>query len=783
MFRDLDDIIMYLDLLNTTKVPYLICVAMQGNWIKHIDRRIDSCLKKLMNKDTNFDIDSDCSYCAIIYKEKYFEDKSDTEPAEIVESFEENNIITRVSVVSNYSVLKDTKVEPGIVIDGCRYGFFLRGISIVLYDTISSCLVDSVVFDTGRADFKTIHPFGKAAAISNMITELYGGFGYTIAQFLYDSGITTFSIYAEPGFDELVRTALLPLVLHRGLHIEMCFSICEFVMKFSYDGAFPRQKFVVFSLDKIPKDSPVIILTPFCSTCVKAALIDSGIAIYEISRLVSRAVNYIKNEQAVLKKISEVPGVIAVSYSKPRKETCYNTEEHKRLLKEGYSTDKIYDALKKGLGYPYVSKAIVEADHTVDEWAELMCKPIPEQYVDENGYIKFYDKSGKYVNIHNGHREVAYGPDSAENTIYIFGDCNTFGIYNSDSETYSSQLQRMLNDAGYSYTVKNYGWFLFNYRIKQASIIAQIVPHSGDIMVFEGEPSGVFEHPHLSLKNEIVPADRGEMFYDGAHYTPNMHYWLAEKFFDFLTKNSFFKNFPKKMEYRTMHIPISGFYERKTCAFGGGYITDAESSFREELENFKRSLQEYRMLVGAIVMNCNPFTNGHRYLIETAASQVERLFVFVVEEDKSYFPFKERYELVRKGSADLTNVIVLPSGNFMISRLTFSEYFNKSQLQDRVVDPSKDIEIFCKYIAPFMGINIRFAGEEPLDHVTRQYNEMMRKVLPAYGIEFREIPRVEVDGEVVSASRVRKILKDKEWEALAGLVPETTLEMLKGKYA
>ena len=34
--------------------------------------------------------------------------------------------------------------------------------------------------------------------------------------------------------------------------------------------------------------------------------------------------------------------------------------------------------------------------------------------------------------------------------------------------------------------------------------------------------------------------------------------------------------------------------------------------------------------VGAIVMNCNPFTMGHRYLIETAASQVDRLYVFVL---------------------------------------------------------------------------------------------------------------------------------------------------------
>lgn len=193
---------------------------------------------------------------------------------------------------------------------------------------------------------------------------------------------------------------------------------------------------------------------------------------------------------------------------------------------------------------------------------------------------------------------------------------------------------------------------------------------------------------------------------------------------------------------------------------------------------YKEHLRKLRPAVGSIVMNCNPFTLGHRYLIEYAASRVERLYIFVVEEDKSIFPFADRIELVKKGTADLKNVTVLPSGKFIISQLTFSGYFNKAELQDSTVDPSMDVELFGKEIAPSLGITIRFAGEEQLDNVTRQYNETMARILPHYGVDFQVIPRKETDGEVISASRVRKLLGEKNFTAIKKMVPETTFNYL-----
>ncbi|MBE8950826.1 MAG: adenylyltransferase/cytidyltransferase family protein [Quinella sp. 3Q1] len=187
--------------------------------------------------------------------------------------------------------------------------------------------------------------------------------------------------------------------------------------------------------------------------------------------------------------------------------------------------------------------------------------------------------------------------------------------------------------------------------------------------------------------------------------------------------------------------------------------------------------------IGALVMNCNPFTLGHQYLVEYAAAKVDKLYIFVVEEDRSEFPFADRIELVRQGVKDFSNVEVLPSGKFIISQQTFSGYFNKASLQDVAVDSSEDVEIFGKEIAPTLGITVRFAGEEPNDNVTRQYNETMKKILPRYGVEFCEIPRKEIDGEPISASSVREALKVGDFDKIKNLVPETTLLYLRGRYS
>ena len=174
---------------------------------------------------------------------------------------------------------------------------------------------------------------------------------------------------------------------------------------------------------------------------------------------------------------------------------------------------------------------------------------------------------------------------------------------------------------------------------------------------------------------------------------------------------------------------------------------------------------------GCIVMNCNPFTLGHRYLIEQAAKQVERLYVMVVREDCSLFAYTERKAMVEQGVADIENVSVIDGSDYAISRATFPTYFLKRLDDAADTQMLLDIDLFRRHIAPALGATVRFVGTEPTDQLTRRYNQLMHEALK----DVREINRLEKDGNAVSASRVRKAMEEGDMNTIRQLVPPTTL--------
>ena len=174
---------------------------------------------------------------------------------------------------------------------------------------------------------------------------------------------------------------------------------------------------------------------------------------------------------------------------------------------------------------------------------------------------------------------------------------------------------------------------------------------------------------------------------------------------------------------------------------------------------------------GVVVMNCNPFTLGHRYLIEQAAKQVERLFVMVVREDCSLFAYAERKAMVEQGVAHLKNVTVIDGSEYAISQATFPTYFLKRLDDAADTQMLLDLDLFRRHIAPALGATVRFVGTEPTDRLTRRYNQLMHEVLA----DVREIVRLEKEGNAVSASRVRKAMEQGDMSTIRQLVPPTTL--------
>ncbi|MFD3155666.1 [citrate (pro-3S)-lyase] ligase [Haloimpatiens sp. FM7330] len=186
----------------------------------------------------------------------------------------------------------------------------------------------------------------------------------------------------------------------------------------------------------------------------------------------------------------------------------------------------------------------------------------------------------------------------------------------------------------------------------------------------------------------------------------------------------------------------------------------------------------------AIVMNCNPFTLGHKYLIEQASKQSEEVLVFIVQENKSLFPFDVRYSLVKKGVAHLRNVKVVPGTEYIISSATFPSYFLRKEDERLQAYTKLDANIFGEYFCKKLNIVRRFVGEEPYCNVTREYNKALKNQLYKYGIELEQLKRKEINDTIISASKVRELIRNNEIEEISKFVPRVTLEFFntdKGK--
>lgn len=220
-----------------------------------------------------------------------------------------------------------------------------------------------------------------------------------------------------------------------------------------------------------------------------------------------------------------------------------------------------------------------------------------------------------------------------------------------------------------------------------------------------------------------------------------------------------------------------GFYEIARINGQIVFMENKRTGFSGYLNSLEKQ-KESAPRVAALVMNANPFTLGHQYLVEKAASENDILHLFIVSEDASLVPFSVRKKLVMEGTAHLKNIRYHDSGPYIISNATFPSYFQKDEQAVIESHAMLDLTVFTK-IASALGINRRYVGEESTSLVTGIYNQIMSEKLPENGIECVIVPRKENKGAVISASTVRQALKEENWPLLAELVPETTLNYFK----
>lgn len=203
------------------------------------------------------------------------------------------------------------------------------------------------------------------------------------------------------------------------------------------------------------------------------------------------------------------------------------------------------------------------------------------------------------------------------------------------------------------------------------------------------------------------------------------------------------------------------------------------NAYLDQLEKETLEVTDSKENIGCIIANCNPFTKGHRFLMETAASQCDYLHVFVLSEDEQMFDSQKRYEMVKRGVEDIPNIIMHKTSDYQISPAVFPTYFIKDKAVAKDSNYILDLSIFSEKIASRLNITKRFVGTEPFCKVTKGYNDCMANFLPNKGIEFIQIERKAFGDNPISATFVRKAIEEKEVELLKEYLPNTTYDYLE----
>ena len=236
-----------------------------------------------------------------------------------------------------------------------------------------------------------------------------------------------------------------------------------------------------------------------------------------------------------------------------------------------------------------------------------------------------------------------------------------------------------------------------------------------------------------------------------------------------------------KCESAKFFAPL-GFYEIARVDGRLVFMENRRDGLRKYIEALKKELgvTDDAPPAAALVMNANPFTLGHQYLLERAAGENERVVLFVLSEDRSLVPFCDRLAMVRAAAAKFANVRVVTSGSYMISSATFPSYFLKDDETVVRTHAAVDATLFTR-IAKELRIARRYVGEEPFSATTNLYNQALSGVLPAGGVELVTVARRENAGTAISASHVRQLIHDGRIAEIRSLVPDTTYDYLTGE--
>lgn len=382
------------------------------------------------------------------------------------------------------------------------------------------------------------------------------------------------------------------------------------------------------------------------------------------------------------------------------------------------------------------------------------------------------DRDETHLHIVNGNRQTIGNPQYANKTIHIYGPCIVYGLCVSDSKTIPSYIQKLYNENnGNNIKVVNHGLAYGKDLLNDLLYMMATPISTGDVVIwFSG-----FMNDEIDILRSY-----GINVYSLKNNVSGLHNWFlnnpfhcnsvankiySEKIHQIIsTCNNNNYNIKKQSMIEAEKIPLT-------------YDTNALLK-SDELEDYISFLKQYKInndsaLKGCVVINANPCTRGHLYLIKEATKEVDHLYIFLVQQEMSDgYSYLDREIMLKQNIKGLNNITVLPGGSIFTSVVGFPEYFNRNSAKK--VNPLMNHKIFCEKIAPVLNITVRFFGYEPEDNVTKQLNDTAETFLPKYGIKVKIKPRLKFNDIPISAKDVRKYINERNFDKVKPLViPET----------
>lgn len=279
-----------------------------------------------------------------------------------------------------------------------------------------------------------------------------------------------------------------------------------------------------------------------------------------------------------------------------------------------------------------------------------------------------------------------------------------------------------------------------------------------------------------NLISKVEYNSETEVFVDYIHFSPAGNSLIAKEismYIDAFSDRNGYGTYIELDELKNEYKKIVN--ERKGDLYSKFFDNEKFEMF---LQGLRKISEKKSTEAAVIVMNANPFTLGHLYILEESAKQFPHIYILVVQESQTVIPYDDRIELIKKGTKHLKNISIIPSSEFVVSTVTLPEYFNKEKNQLVTVDASRDIQLFVDYVMPALNVSVRIAGEEPYCRVTREYNRQIREMFDKKGKRFVQVARKKMQDSYISANKVRHALVDGDFELIQSFVPATTYEYL-----